>query len=191
MVLVDQSALRRAKLLLVVSLLLTGIAGACYVYGVWAARNQPIDGILRCVIFLCAMVAVHAWGYQAYRRQGVSCNGENAGRLPENPQPAVPALASPSTPNSRSRPNVGFILVQQFLAALIMSLVLDGGNLFWLCIASIATYWLSVGVLGCVRRVQRTPMTQIDVALMNGGFFPLFAVVTAAAQLVWWLKGLS
>lgn len=77
-------------------------------------------------------------------------------------------------------------MLQQSVAALLGSIILDGGTVFAICLATIGVFWFMFA-LGAILRRQ---LTDTDRVLLNIGFWPLLIAVGFLAHLVWWIKGL-
>lgn len=169
--------------MVIVSLAVTLILGVVYILWRWAARADWVDGTLRCVTFSCAMVAVHVWGYQAYRRQFVSA----AVILPPTGAPSPLDYARPTAVASSHGVSWLGILAQQAFALLFGSILLDGGELLRLFVAGMAVYWVAV-LMGFV--LHRGQVTATDRVLLNVGYWPLAAFIALAQNLVWAMKGL-
>jgi hypothetical protein len=171
------------RLALVISFSITLAAGSAFIFWRWAGRGDAVDGLLRCVTFAAAMVAVHVWGFAAYRRQ--------AGRAAASPtEPIAGWLGRVRTTvrDFNRQVSIPFVLAQQGIALLCASAILDGGTLLYLCLATIGAYWASVLVI-LIARVR--PLTKVDAALAAIGFWPLLLAVWYGAAFVWRLKGIG
>lgn len=175
-------AQRTALVALGVSLLLTCLLGCAYVFWHWSLQDQPIDGLLRCITLVCAMLALHAWAYRAYASQF------ETGRA--GPHSALNAGPTGDAVNgggqTASTHWAVLALAQQLGTLLLASLLLDGGMILKLCLAATGTYWATVGIVALMRR---TPPTATDHILLRIGFFLLLALLAVAAQAVWTWKG--
>lgn len=72
-------------------------------------------------------------------------------------------------------------------ASLFGSILLDGGDIFRLCLAAVGVYWVAV-LMGVILRRGRA--TTVDRVLLNVGYWPLAAINAVAQHLVWAIKGL-
>lgn len=178
----------REKRAITISLAVTLLFGCAYILWRWGARRDWVDGTLRCVTFACAMVAVHAWSYQAYRRQWL----KEASLAPAG----VSASAGPPIPLDYERradtavpPSISWraILAQQAFALFFSSILLDGGDIGRSCFAAVGVYWVAALIGFVSRRGYATPT---DKLLLNLGYWPLAAVIAVAQALVWAMKGL-
>lgn len=170
----------------VISLVLTTLLGCSYIFWRWAMKDAHIDGVLRCITFVCAMVALHVWGYQAYRRQWQGKTSAVGQPVSDDVQPdGMGAGVLLYEAKTGKKVNIAFVLLQQALALLFTSILLDGGVLFRFCLISVLVFWLSVLIIALARR---RPMTAVDAALFSVGFWPLMGVVILAGRIVWWLK---
>ena len=173
----------REKRAIAISLAVTLVFGCVFILWWWGFRGDWDRGALRCVTFACVMVAIHVWGFQAYRRQRVmAAEVVLQGTEPMPSGPDEPPVAVPAR-----RISWPAILAQQAFALLFGSIVLDGGELFRLFLVSVLVYWLAVLTCLITRHGRTTPA---DVMLLNIGFWPLAAFIAFCAPLAWWLKGL-
>jgi hypothetical protein len=131
-----------ARRAIVISFIATTAVGCAFVFWTWAARGRATDGLLRCVTLVCAMVAVHAWGLQAYRNQAGTAS-ESFDRFARNIGRNVAWF--------RRTHNVGLTLVAQTMLLLVGSITLDGGMLLAMSTAGIGIYWLLVLIELCTR----------------------------------------
>lgn len=180
---IDRShAQRTALIALGVSLLLTCLLGCAYVFRHWSLQDQPIDGLLRCITLVCAMVALHAWAYRAYASQF------ETGRAGPHSVPSAGPTGDAVNGGGRTASTHWAVLAlaQQLGTSFLAFLLLDGGTILKLCLAATGTYWASVGMIALMRR---SPTTAIDQALLRVGFFLLLALLVIAAQAVWIWKG--
>lgn len=175
--------LAREKRAIAIPLAVTLAFGCAFILWRWGSRGDWDDGALRCVTFACVMVAIHVWGYQAYRRQRVI----GAEVVRQGPEPMPSDAEEPPVIVPGKRISWPAILAQQAFALLFGSIVLDGGELFRLFLVSVLVYWLAVLTCLITRHGRTTPA---DVMLLNIGFWPLAAFIALCAPLVWWLKGL-
>jgi hypothetical protein len=134
------------------------------------------------------MVAVHAWGYRLYRQQYLPVARIDPGKEADaqGDDRVLLEYASAGQKAENAGASFGFIVAQQSVAGLFTSIILDGGSLFKLCIASIAIYWFAA-LLGFLTHRRVTP---VDRTLMHVGFWPLMFIVIVAAHVVWAIKGL-
>ena len=182
----------REKRVIAISLTVTLIFGCVYILSRWGARSDWVDGTLRCLTFACVMVAVHVWGYQAYRRQWlkealfspVVCSSLGGAPSSDSLIPLNERL--PDTASWTRIPWLA-ILAQQVFAMLFASIILDGGVLLQLLLEATVVYWAAV-LTGLVLR--RGQATRTDRVLFTLGYWPLAAFISVAQCLVWAIKGL-
>lgn len=130
------------------------------------------------------MAAAHLWGYQLYRRQFIPV--ARVARTPDADSAGTLNYAGPSATPVRGSISIGFIIIQQLIAALLGSTILDGGIIFGLCLVTIGVYWFMFALGAALRRRPTTA----DRMLLNIGLWPLLFIIGFLAHLVWLIKGL-
>jgi hypothetical protein len=173
----------REKRAIAISLAVTLIFGWAYILWRWGARGGWDDGVLRCVAFACAMVAIHVWGYRAYRRQWLK---EASIAPPEGSSAPLDDECRTDTTAS-GRISWPAILAQQAFSLFFASILLDGGAILQLCLGATLVYWTAVLTGLALRRGQTTPTDRL---LLNVGYWPLTAIIAMAQAVVWAMKGL-
>ena len=77
-------------------------------------------------------------------------------------------------------------LVQQVLILILAGMILDGGDVFQICIAALLAFWGGVAVIRWRR--PRTP-TRLDLILIKSGYVVLCVVTFLAVHFAWYLRG--
>ena len=173
----SRPSLNRELSAIVISAFATIVIGSTYVFTRWALRHQPIDGALRCVTLACALIAIHAWGLDASRRQNERSLIRRALEL-----------FGTNLRQVRAARCIGLAFVQQAILWAFSAIVLDGGQLMMAVGLSICVFWLVI----CIALFTRTSlMTKVDIALVKFGFIPLILLFAAAQSAVWHLKGVG
>lgn len=177
-----------AKRALAISFGITLAFGCAYILWRWGGRKDWVDGVLRCVTFGCAMVAVHAWGYQLYRRQGAAALPSTSIARPCDDRVVPVEVASRADRSASARIEWVAIIVQQASLLLVGSVLLDGGSLFHVAAEGSVVYWAAVLVGRALRHGKTTPTERL---MLNVGYWPLVSIIAVAQTAVWTLKGLS
>ncbi|HVT89596.1 MAG TPA: hypothetical protein VHD56_12140 [Tepidisphaeraceae bacterium] len=153
------------------------------IYSFWAARDYAVDGVLRSVSLVCAMIFVHERGYSAYQRQFHADNS-----LADSAKPRRMKITWELSANLIGTVvSVPAVLVTQIVVLLFASIILDGGQILNYCSAAFVCFWLSTGIIWLMRT---NPPTKIDGAMFHLGFLLLIPVIILGAHIVWQLKGL-
>ena len=79
------------------------------------------------------------------------------------------------------------VLIQQAVVLLLTSMVLDGGDIFNMCLIALVAFWVGALIIG-VRRPQ-TP-TRSDLVFIRFGYFPLCVLTVSFTLSLWRWKGL-
>jgi len=79
------------------------------------------------------------------------------------------------------------VLAQQVVVLLFTSMILDGGDIFTMCLVALVGFWVGAVII-CVRRPQ-TP-TRVDLLFIRFGYFPLCILAVVLTLFIWRSKGL-
>lgn len=167
------------RALITASAAVTMLGGGAYVFTCWALRGQAIDGILRCATLVCAMIAVHAWGWKLYRLQGKSKLTTSLHQFIRHADLNWQVFKK-VTPFS--------VICLQAVTWLLSGTILDGGDICRLVTATLIAYWITV-LLCCF--VRTDPLSRVDLVGIRYGFWILLIPTGFALNAVWHLKGLG
>lgn len=89
--------------------------------------------------------------------------------------------------SSPHKPAIKSALLQQVIILILAASILDGGDLFSICLIALVAFW--AGVILIRRRRPQTP-TRIDLFMIRGSYIPLCVITFFLVDWFWRLRGL-
>jgi hypothetical protein len=89
--------------------------------------------------------------------------------------------------SSLHKPAIKSALLQQGVILVLAAGILDGGDIFSICLIALVAFW--TGVFLIRRRRPQTP-TRIDLFMIRGSYIPLCVIAFFLVHWFWRLRGL-